>query len=243
MNKIILMVIAVLAIAAGAQAKNYFYGDPVLSMESEGYKLFISDNILNTVEKADRGADGVVAYCANEGDNTAKHIGDISVVRSDSRLSLGVDAKISYSVACSTYYSVVKRLKTADDIRQLWLLFADSATDDYAAETIKKSGVNEDFSALIEMRRLKTVSQYIEFFTRNKDWRLTDYTFLSQAFKSRKDKTLSPAYVQFITSLLTGDAEKAFQVVRSIDLDNLGSRFIAPKAGSGLKINGADLHN
>jgi hypothetical protein len=222
----ILMVIAVLTIASGVQAKNYFYGDQALSMEREGYKLFDSDKILNTVDKAARGTDTVAAYCARESENTAKQIGDISVVRSDHRFSIDGNATISYAAACNAYYSVVERLKTADDIRRLWLLFADSATDDYAVETIKKSGRNEDVSSLIEMRRLNDVSKYIEFFyTKNKDWKMTDYTFLSQAFKSRKDKPLSPASIQFIAALLTGDAEKAFQAVKSIDLDNLGFRF------------------
>jgi hypothetical protein len=226
MKRTILMVIAFLTIVSGAQAKNYFYGDQVLSMESDGYKLFASDKILNTVDKAACGADGVAAYCARESENTAKHIGDMSVVRSDNRLSIDGNAKISYSAACKTYYAVVERLKTADDIRRLWLLFADSATDDYAVDTIKKSAGNEDVSTLIEMRRLSDVSKYIEFFyTKNKDWKLTDYTFLSQAFKSRKDKALSPVYIQFITALLTGDTETAFSVVKSIDLDDLGSRF------------------
>jgi len=234
----ILMVIAVLTIVSGAEAKNYFYGDQELSMESNGYLLFTSDNILNTVDEADRGVRGAAAHCVSVDENTAKHIGDISVVRSDNRLSIDVSTKISYSAACNTYYSVIDRLKTADDIRRLWLLFADSATDEYAAETIKKSGDNEDVSTLIEMRRLSDVSKYIEFFyAKNKDWKLTDYTFLSQAFKSRKDKTLSPAYIQFITALLTGDAEKAFHVVKSIDLDNLGFRF-AEGSNDRMKISG-----
>jgi hypothetical protein len=89
---------------------------------------------------------------------------------------------------------------------------------------------------------LEAVSKYIEFFTNNKEWKLTEYTFLSQAFKARKDKTLSPAYVQFISALLTGDAEKAFQVVRSIDLDDLGGRFIPPVTGDDSKSKGADPH-
>lgn len=55
------------------------------------------------------------------------------------------------------------------------------------------------------------------------------------AFKTRKDKQLSPAYTQFIAALLTGDAEKAFQAVKAVDLDNLGTRFMAP-AGDSMKI-------
>jgi len=229
-----------LAIASAAQAKDYFYGDQELGMLSEGYRLFMSDNIMNTVDKIESGADTRIAYCAGADENTAKHIGDIGVVRSDNRLRINGNAKISYSVACNTYYSVVERLKTADDIRRLWFLFADPAADNYAAETIKKHSINEDPSALIELRRLEVVSKYIEFFlNNNKAWKLTEYTFLSQAFKARKDKTLSPAYVQFISALLTGDAEKAFQVVKSIDLDDLGSRFVPPVTSDGLK--GTDL--
>jgi hypothetical protein len=239
MNRIILTVMLFLTIASAAQAKNYFYGDQELSMVSEGYKLFISDNIMNTVDIIERGADARIAYCAGADENTAKHIGNINVVRSDNRLRINGNAKISYSAACNAYYSVVERLRTADDIRRLWLLFADSATDVYAVETIKKHAANYDPSALIEMRRLEAVSKYIEFFTKNKEWKLTEYTFLSQAFKTRKDKTLSPAYVQFISALLTGDAEKAFQVVKSIDLDDLGSRFVPPVTSDGLK--GTDL--
>ncbi len=231
MKRVILIVMVLLAIASTAQAKNYFCGDQELSMLSEGYKLFISDNIINTVDKIESGADARTAYCVGADENTAKHIGEIGVVRSDKRLRINGNAKISYSAACNTYCSVVERLKTADDIRRLWLLFADSATDEYAAETIKKHAVKEDPGALIEMRRLEAVSKYIEFFTTNKEWKLTEYTFLSQALKVRKDKTLSPAYVQFISALLTGDAEKAFQVVKSIDLDDLGGRFIPPVTG------------
>jgi len=241
MNRGFLMAMVFLAIAAPAQAKNYFYGDQELSMLSEGHKLFVSDNIINTVDKISGGADARTAYCAGADENTAKHLGDISVVRSDNRLGINGNTKISYSAACNTYYSVVERLKTADDIRRLWLIFADSATDDYAAETIKKHAGNEDPSALIEMRRLEAVSKYIEFFTNNKEWKLTEYTFLSQAFKARKDKSLSPVYVQFISALLTGDAEKTFQVVKSIDLENLGSRFIPPVSSNGLKSKEADL--
>ncbi|MGC1456382.1 MAG: hypothetical protein WA946_14445 [Nitrospirota bacterium] len=242
MNRVILMAMVFLAIAATAQAKNYFYGDQELSMVSDGYKLFVSDNIMNTVDKMERGADERTAYCAGADENTVKHIGDISVVRSDNRLRINGNAKISYFAACNTYYSVVDRLKTADDIRRLWLLFADSATDDYTAETINKHSANDDPGALIEMRRLEAVSKYIEFFTKNKEWKLTDYTFLSQAFKARKDKTLSPVFAQFISALLTGDAENAFQVVRSIDLDDLGSRFIPPVTGDDRKLKGADRH-
>jgi len=35
----------------------------------------------------------------------------------------------------------------------------------------------------------------------------------------------------------------AFRVVKSIDLDNLGDRFIAPGASERMKIKGADLRN
>ncbi len=236
MNRVILIVMAMLAMATGVQAKNYFYHDTESSMESEGYKLFGSDKIADTVMKIDKGSDIVANYCNNVDENTSKKLGDISTISSDNRLSIGADIKISYSAACFTYSTVVERLKTADDIRRLWLLFADSATDDYAVETIKARGTNEESSVLIEVKRLAIVSKYIDFFTKNKEWRLSDYTFLSQAFKSRKGKTLSPVFSQFITAILTGDTEKAFQDVKSIDLDNLGSRFVAPVTnGSSVK--------
>ena len=241
MNRVILIIIVFLAIASAAHAKDYFYGDQELSMLSEGYKLFISDNIIGTVDKIERGADARAAYCAGADENTAKHIGEIGVMRSDNRLRIKGNTKISYSAACNAYYSVVERLKTADDIRRLWLLFADPAADNYAAETIKKHSTNEDPGALIELRRLEVVSKYIEFFlNNNKAWKLTEYTFLSQAFKARKDKTLSPVYVQFISALLSGDAEKAFHVVKSIDLNDLGSRFVPPVTNDGPK--GTHLH-
>ena len=236
MNRVIVIVMAILAIATGAQAANHIYGDVGSSLENAGYKLFVSDKILDTVDKLD-GSNGTDAnYCAGANENTSKLIGDISTVRSDNRLSIDEKTKTSYAVACSTYYSVVKRLKTADDIRRLWLLFADSATDDYAVETTTDKGETEDASVLIEIKRLGIVSKYIEFFTKNKDWRLTDYTFLSQAFKLRKGKTLSPAFSQFVASLLTGNEENAFQVVKSIDLDNLGNRFVAPCTNDGMKM-------
>jgi hypothetical protein len=88
---------------------------------------------------------------------------------------------------------------------------------------------------LVESKRLSIVSKYIDFFTKNKEWKLSEYTFLSQAFKSRKDKALSPAFVQFIEALLTGDKEKAFQVVKSVDLENLGARFVPSGPGSRVK--------
>ena len=235
MKRAILMVIAVLAIASAAQAKNQVYGTAGKSMESEGYKLFVSDKIVGTVAGTVDGKAFGEDYCSNADKETTKNLGDVAAQKSDKRLSLPADAKVSYSAACSTYNSVVDRLKTPDDIRKLWLLFGDSATDDYALETLKNRGANEDINAevslLIEMKRLAVVSKYIEFFTKNKDWRLTEYTFLSQAFKARKDKTLSPLYSRFIAALLTGDTEKAFQTVKSIDIENLGDRFSAPGAG------------
>lgn len=234
MKRVMITVIAVLLLAPGAHARNVVYGDKLSSIESDGYKLFVSDKILNTVGKIGPGADAAAAYCADADKNTAERIGDVNAARSDSRLPIRSDAKISYSAACATYYSVVGRLKTADDVRRLWLLFADSATDDYAAETVKNSGENDDTRVLIEMKRLGIVSRYIEFFTKNKEWKLSEYTFLSQAFKSRKGKPLSPAFNQFIAALLTGNTEKAFEIVTSIDLENLGSRFSgAPPAGAG----------
>jgi hypothetical protein len=44
-----------------------------------------------------------------------------------------------------------------------------------------------------------------------------------------------PAYSQFIEALLAGDKEKAFQVVKSIDIDNLGTRFITPATRDRMK--------
>jgi hypothetical protein len=225
MKSVILLIVAFFTMAMGAQAKNYIYHDVGSSLESEGYKLFAGDNIVNTVNK---GNDNSAGYCNSVDENTSNKLGDISTIRSDNRLTIGIDTKISYSAACFTYNTVLERLKSADDIRRLWLLFADSVTDDYAAETLKARGVTEDSSVLIEMRRLAIVSKYIEIFTKNKDWKLSEYTFLSQAFKARKDKPLSPAFCQFITALLTGDTEKAFLVVKSIDIDSIGSRFVPP---------------
>jgi hypothetical protein len=244
MNWVILMVIAILVTATGAQAKNFVYGSTGRSIESEGYKLFVSDKILDTVSRIATDTSTVAGYCNTEADNTSKNIGDISTIRSDNRIVIAADTKISYTSACSTYISVVKRLNTADDIRKLWLLFGDSATDDFVVETLKNRGmdeeINEETSILIESKRLAVVSKYIEFFLKNKEWKLTDYTFLSQAFKSRKGKTLSPAYSQFVEALLTGDTEKAFQVIKLIDMENLGERFIAPGTSDRLKTKGAD---
>lgn len=247
MNWVILMVMAMLATATGAQAKNFVYGSADRSIESEGYKLFVSDKILTTVNRVYNDNSTGAGYCNTEAENTSKNLGEISTIRSDNRLAIAADTKISYTAACSTYNSVVERLKTADDIRKLWLLFGDSATDDFVVETLKNRGldeeINKETSILIESKRLAIVSKYIEFFTKNKEWKLTDYTFLSQAFKSRKSKTLSPAYSQFVEALLTGDTEKAFQVVKSIDIENLGDRFIAPGTSDRLKTKGADPRN
>jgi hypothetical protein len=241
------MVMAILAMATVAQAKNQVYGGNKSSIEDEGYKLFVSDKVLDTVAGIDNGNSVGAGYCNSVDENTSKSLGDISTIRSDNRFSIAVDAKISYAASCLTYNSVVERLKTADDIRRLWLLFGDSATDDFVVETLKNRGtneeINEEASLLIELKRLAIVSKYIDFFTKNKEWKLTDYTFLSQAFKSRKGKTLSPAFSRFIEALLTGDTEMAFRVVKSIDLDNLGDRFVAPGASERVKIKGADLRN
>jgi hypothetical protein len=235
MKRVILMVIAVLAIASAAQAKNQTYGVDGRSIEGEGYKLFVSDKIVNTVARTVDGKAFGDDYCSNADKETTKNLGDIGIIRTDKRLSIPTDAKISYSAACSTYNSVVDRLKTPDDIRKLWLLFGDSATDDYVLETLKNKGPNEEINdevrLLIELKRLAIVSKYIEFFTKNKDWKLTEYTFLSQAFKARKDKTLSPVFSRFIAAILTGDTEKTFQVVKSIDIENLGDSFSAPGTG------------
>ncbi len=240
MKRVALVTIIVLAITQAAHAKNYVYQDESSSLESEGYKLFASDGIINTIEKIDAKMDSK-AYCKDADKNTASHVGDIDSVRADDRLSIEANAKISYSSSCSAYYSVLEHLNTADDVRKLWLLFGDSVTDEYAVETIKSHGAGEDASVLIEMRRLSTVSKYLEFFfTKNKEWRLTEYTFLSQAFKARKGKTLSPAFSQFITALLTGDSEKALRIVRAIDLDNLGNRFMTAQPTVSVKAKGSD---
>jgi hypothetical protein len=232
MNRVILMVMAMLAMATGAQAANQVYGVGKGGVEGEGHKLFVSDKILDTVNRIDNGKGTVADYCKTVAENTSNNLGDISTIRSDKRLSIAADTKISYSDACITYNSVVERLKSADDIRKLWLLFGDSATNDFVVETLKNKGTNEEInkeaSLLIELKRLAVVSKYIEFFTKNKEWKLTDYTFLSQAFKARKGKTLSPAYRLFLEALLTGDSEKAFKVVMSIDIKNLGDRFTGP---------------
>ena len=131
MKRVILMAMAVLAITAGAQAGNYFYGAEGNSLESEGFKLFASDKILDTVDKPTGRTGSDAGYCTDADENATKLIGDISTVRADNRLPIDANKKTSYAVACVTYYSVIERLKSADDIRRLWLLFGDSATDDY----------------------------------------------------------------------------------------------------------------
>lgn len=235
MDRVILVVMAFLAMAAGAQAKNHVYGVEGSSLVEEGYKQFVSDKIVDTVDRTIDGNKVDVGQCSGVDENTSRRLGDIASVRSDQRLSIGSKNEISYSAACLTYIAVVDRLKTADDIRRLWLLFGDSATDDFVVETLKDKGFDEERSILIETKRLAIVSKYIELFTKNKGWKLTDYTFLSQAFKARKGKTLSPAYRNFIEALLMGNTEKAFRVVKSIDLDNIGSRFTVPDANDDKK--------
>lgn len=242
MNRVILAVVAFLAMATCVQAKNHVYGVGRGGIEGEGYKQFASDKIVDTVARIAPG-DKVEAYCTTAEANTAKSLGDVATLRSDNRLSIGGQTKISYYTACVTYNAVVEGLHAADDIRRLWLLFGDSATDDYAAETLKDTGFEDERSILVETKRLATVSKYIEFFTKNNEWRLTDYTFLSQAFKARKGKTLSPLFRQFIEALLTGDTEKARRAVTSIDLDNLGSRFSAAGANTDMKTPGSDRRN
>jgi hypothetical protein len=228
MKRTILMAVTILAMATGAQAKNSVYGTNKGSIVNDGYKLFVSDKILDTISRTGIGDDLDAGYCNAEEKNTTYNLGDISTIRSDKRFSIPATAKTSYPAACLTYNSVIKRLKTADDARKLWLLFADSATDDFAVETLKKDASDEEKSLFIELKRLDIVSKYIQYFTRREGWKLTDYTFLAQALKTRKGKALSPAYCRFIEALVTGDAEKAFQVVKSIDIENLGSRFISP---------------
>jgi hypothetical protein len=170
---------------------------------------------------------------------TTKNTGDVAKIRSDKRFSLSTDANVSYVTACSTFNAVVDQLKTADDIRKLWLLFGDSAPDDYVVETQKNLGKNEEINdevrLLIESKRLAIVAKYIGFFTKNPDWKLSEYTFLSQAFKSRKNKNLSPDFIQFVDALLKGDTAKAVRIVQSIDLDNLGERFMPPGTSAKVK--------
>jgi hypothetical protein len=239
MKRVILMVTVVLALATAAQAKNQIYGVTGRSIEGEGYKLFVSDKIVNTVVRTVEGKAIGNNYCSNAEKEATKNLGNIATLRSDKRLSLPADVNVSYAAACSTYNSVVDRLKTADDIRKLWLLFGDSATDDYVLETQKNRGPNEEINdevrLLIESKRLAIVSKYIDFFTKNPEWKLTEYTFLSQAFKSRKDKNLSPEFIQFVDSLLKGDTEKAVRIVQSIDLGNLGERFVPPGTSATVK--------
>jgi len=223
MNRVVILAMLFLAVASTGRAKNHVYGTEGSSLESEGYKLFASDRIVDTVDRP-KPADDTAAYCTGVTGTTTKNLGEADLLRNDSRLATG-GRPLSYAAACTAYHDVTRRLTTADDARRLWLLFADSATDDYAVRTEKKEGAGEDARVLIEMRRLATVARYIEFFTRNKEWRLTDYTFLSQAAKSRKGKPLSPAFSRFVSALLTGDAETAYRAVRSVDLDNLGGRF------------------
>ncbi len=232
MKKSIMIIMAILAVASVAGAKDYVYRDPGSSLESEGYKLFVSDKIIDTI---DRSADSA-KFCSAADENTAKHLGEIISVQTDTRLGIDSRTKVSYTAACRAYYAVVDKLKSADDSRRMWLLFGDSVTDDYAAETMAKYRNTEDASMLIEMKRLDTVSKYLEFFyTKNTGWRLTDYTFLSQAFKARKGKTLSPLFGRFVAALLTGNVDQALKTVQSIDLDNLGSRLGLPAAGKTLK--------
>jgi hypothetical protein len=228
MKRTILMAVTILAMATGAEAKNSVYGTDKGSIVSDGYKLFVSDKILDTINRTGNGVDLDAGYCNAEEKNTTYHLGDISKIRSDKRFSIPAGAKISYPAACLTYNSVMKRLKTADDVRKLWLLFADSATDDFAVETLKKDAGDEEKSLFIELKRLDIVSKYLQYFTRSEGWKLTDYTFLAQAFKTRKGKVLSPAFSRFIEALVTGNADEAFQVVKSIDIENMGSRFVAP---------------
>lgn len=232
MKWVIPAVMVILAISTGAEAKNQVYGVEGRGVEGEGYKLFVNDKIVDTVYRTGSGTGSDAGYCSSAAENTAHNLGGIDTIRSDNRLSIPATTNVSYSAACSTYNAVVDRLRTANDIRKLWLLFGNSATDDFAVETLLKAGtdekIREEAHLLIELKRLAIVSKYIEFFTKNNEWKLTEYTFLSQAFKVRKGKELSPAYIQFIQALVTGDTETAFHVVTSIDIENLGNQFVVP---------------
>ncbi|HEX9078931.1 MAG TPA: hypothetical protein VF795_05045 [Desulfuromonadaceae bacterium] len=229
MNRMVFALIAMLAMSTGARAENYLYGIPGLEMQNPGYTVFDSESIVNTVERSDTGAVPNDAFCSKADEEYAKHIGEINAIRFDKRLSIVSGRNASYSLSCKTYRSVIDKLKSADDIRRLWLLFADPVVIEKVG---KDDGKNQDQrkKGEVELRRLEAVSKYIEFFTKNKGWKLTDYTFLSQAFKARKDKPLSPAYAGFLSSLLTGDTEMALRIVKSIDMDNIGNTFIVPAA-------------
>ena len=167
MKQVLLLAVTVIfAMAGGAQAKNQIYGVGKAGMQSEGYKLFTSDKILDTVGRTDKIS--AATFCNDADEFTQKNLGNISSIRSDNRFSIAANANITYSGACLTYNAVVARLQSSDDIRKLWLLFGDSATDEYAVETLKKKSadeeINNEVSLLIEMKRLAIVSKYIEFF-------------------------------------------------------------------------------
>jgi hypothetical protein len=53
MNRVILLVMAILTMATGAQAKNQVYGGNRSSIEGEGYKIFVSNKILETIDRKD----------------------------------------------------------------------------------------------------------------------------------------------------------------------------------------------
>jgi hypothetical protein len=229
MARVLLLAILALSLLAGkAQARDYFYRSDGSSLESEGYRLFASDDIIKTVDKAAGATDRLSRYCANVDETTSRLLGDIRSLHADSRLAIPASSATSYGEACLTYYSVLDRLTSADDIRRLWLVFADAATDDYAQSLVNRKGISEETRILVELRRLADVSKYIEYFSRNSGWRLSDYTFLSQAFRSRKGKSLSPAFSRFVAALLTGQTDNGLQVVKSVDLDDLGRRLAAP---------------
>jgi len=243
MNWIILAISLVLTVTTGAQAKNQIYGSSErgIKIEGDGYNLFVSDAILDTVDRKRDSNDNVAGFCKKESENTSDHLGEVNAIRRDNRLSIAANAKISYFNSCKTYSAVVDRLTTADDVRKLWLLFGDSTTDGFAIEALQKKETNQEINAeidlMIESKRLAIISKYIEFFLKNKEWKLSDYTFLSQAFKARKNQPLSPAYVQFIEALLTGNTETAFKVVTTIDIDNFGARLIPDTHAPVMEVN------
>ncbi len=95
MRRVLLMATAVLAIlTSGAQAKNQIYGGHEIAIESNGYKLFVSEKILDTVERIDKdkSKDLIAGNCVAGDENASKNLGDINTIRSDNRLSFAADA-------------------------------------------------------------------------------------------------------------------------------------------------------
>ena len=94
MNRVILVAMAVLAVASVAQAKNYVYGDNRSTLESAGYQLFVSDKIVDTVDRIDKTSDKGAGYCSSVDENTSKSLGDISTIRTDKRFQFADNTKL-----------------------------------------------------------------------------------------------------------------------------------------------------